>query len=233
MTGSEFPRSSVVWPGTAVATIVNAVASARCPDYLRYMSWDSNSYVAIGGDGRCGAITFDRQGVVSVCFDPRSRYNTFPVGSPPDVEPHFRGMPEGHRRSAEAGALRYVRQTFDGKTIAVVTAAFWNDANRLSAAFPWDEVLQNGADLFRIQFIDDLDFAVEEWQDAYGLSPEQVRLARAICARRVAEPDGALLLAPSEVRALSALARDRQGLAEALRALAQVHVVAPLPEAFS
>jgi hypothetical protein len=123
------------------------------------------------------------------------------------TEAVFRGCPEHHRRLAEAGALQFLLfESHPGGPCA--TAAFWNAGDYLSAADPWQQVLENGADLIRLQLIPDAEEALAAWRVEYDLSAKLIDLARSIFRRKLDEPDKDIRLTASETAIVAALSTD-------------------------
>jgi hypothetical protein len=204
MISNEFPKRSVLEHGIVLGAITNAIMAAQHAGYASYQSWDGTNYVLNGHDGTLGAITVDRAGVVGVFYDKDSPLNPFRSGDSYIVERFLAGLPDDLRSLAENRTLMYNRQNYRGRLMSVVTAAFWSDGEYLTAAFPWEEVLKNGAHIVYRELMANSDDALAEWQDAYGMSPGQVALARSLFERKKAVPNRAIRLLRSEVDWLAA-----------------------------
>ncbi len=179
----RFPRTSVVWPGTILASVVNATMTAAYPEYAPFHGWTTKTYWVQGGDGRYGAITFGDPSLVGVFFSAASDRNPFQRPEIYTIDPFFRGCPRFQRELAEQGALRCWRH--EGFSGPCITTAFWDEGEYLAAADPWDDVLEHGADLVHIQLMEDVAQALMEWANDYDMSPSQVELSRSIFLQRM------------------------------------------------
>src|SRR5262245_56861273 len=158
---NSFPRSAAVWPGSILATVVNSIMTATYPEYEELEGWTGKTYWIQGWDGRYGAISFDGPFLVGTFFSAKSNRSPY-HDLHYDLTRFFQGFPESHRRLAEQGALLCWRDEDD--TRPLITTAFWDDGEYLTAADSWDVVLANGADLVCIHFIEKIEEALAEWQ---------------------------------------------------------------------
>src|SRR5262249_18996938 len=124
-----------------------------------------------------------------------------------NVDAFFVGCPSYQRSLAEFG-LRHLRLLSRGEVIQRLTAAFWDDGDNLSAAVPWDDVLRNGANLIRIELIEDTEAALSEWAENYQMSPEQVAFVRQLYERKISRPAGIIELSQEEVKWLESTFED-------------------------
>jgi hypothetical protein len=125
-----------------------------------------------------------------------------------DPERFFRGAGAPHRAAAEL-ALQYLSLHDEGQAAPWVTAAFWDEGERLAAADPWDVVREDGgANLLDTELIEDEEAAFAAWQENYQMSPAQVGFARSLCARKLARPEAAIELTPADVAWLASTFED-------------------------
>ncbi len=200
---------------------------AKEPDFARFLSWDGKNYVLNNADGTYGAITFVGAGVVGVFFDSESSRNPYVSNGRYDIDAYFRGMPSPLRSIAETRTLRYNRQVYRGETVPMVTAAFWSEGDYLTAAFPWPDVFRNGAHIVRVELLEDAEAALQEWQDSYQCSPDELAFACSLFYRRTADPSTPLVLSASEVEWLQGLAKDLKAFADCLNALEPLEILPP------
>jgi hypothetical protein len=227
MATPEYPRTSVLWRGIILRSIVNAIMVAEDADYARFLSWDGKDYVLNNLDGTYGAITFDGDYVVGVFFDAHSKNNPYLLNEKYEINRFFQGMPAPLHSLAKNQTLRYNRQTYQGKTVSLITAAFWNDGEYLTAAFPWEDVFLNGAHIIGIELLDDTEAALKEWQDAYQCSSEQLAFARSLFERRMSKPSTSIVLSESEVEWLVTVSENSEAFTDCLRALGPIGIIVP------
>jgi hypothetical protein len=128
-----------------------------------------------------------------------------------------------HRKMAYERALRYNRQYWRGEYVPIVTAAFWDEGEYLTAAFPWREVLDNGAHIMTKEFMEP-DIAMSEWQDAYSMSEKQRDFAQSLFERRMASADEVLELSSSEIDWLAGSASCPEAMDYCKHAFAAIEI---------
>jgi hypothetical protein len=224
MNTASCPTKIILWRGVILHAIVNATMIAENSDFARFLSWDGKNYVLNGADGTYGAITFDGDVVVAVFFDVRSAYSPYRSCKEYDINRFLTGMPARHRRIAEECTLQYNRQNYQGALVPLVTAAFWNEGEYLTAAFPWEEVVKNGAHIIRVELIPDAESALQEWQDAYQMSAAQVSFARSLFERKMIQPNEVIELGQTEVEWLRSTAEGPEAMEHCDRAFATIGI---------
>jgi hypothetical protein len=215
---SNYPKASIIWPGAILGTITKSIATAVNGDFDSFQSWSGNNYTIQGWDGRYGAITFQgpqgplfqagKSSVVGAFYSAMSRRCPH-IGDDchATLESVFQGCPERHRRLAETGALQFL--LFEAHPRGpCATVAFWNDGDYLAAVGSWDIILANGADLIRIQLIDNVEDELGAWAEEYHLSEVQIDLARSLYWRKLNKPDKNIRLSESEAAYLFSLSDD-------------------------
>ena len=76
-------------------------------------------------------------------------------------------MPASHRSLVERRPELRLEIVDEGTPC--VTAAFWNEGESIRAVDPWEVVLAEGAQLIRIELMDNLDRAIDEWREQTGM----------------------------------------------------------------
>jgi hypothetical protein len=178
---------------------------------LPYCYWSDNTYQYDGGDGDYAAVAFEGDCLVATVFDHDSDRSPFRCEGTYEAERFFRGLPTSHRPLADR-CLMCWRQEHEGRSIPLVTAAFWDDGEYLTAAEPWEQVWEHGAHVIRRELIEDLEEALAEWQVNLQLSPEQVAFARSLFQRKMARPNTVIELEPADVQFLIRTAAGETGL---------------------
>jgi hypothetical protein len=198
---------------------------AKEPDLARFLSWDGKNYVLNNADGTYGAITFVGTDVVGVFFDSESSRNPYVSNGRYEIDAFFQGMPSQLRSIAETQTLRYNRQAYRGETVPMITAAFWSQGEYLTAAFPWPDVFRNGAHIVRVELLEDAESALQEWQDSYQCSPDELAFARSLFDRRMSDPSTPLVLSAPEIEWLQGLSKNSEALADCLSALEPLKIL--------
>ena len=176
-----------LWAGAVLGTIAHAMFVVHYPELATLQSWDGINYNIQNSAGALGTVTFAENGTVAVFFDAHSSKNPFRSGKGYELESFFEGIPESRFALAQAEALQYVLQEYEGIDRPVVTAVFWSEEEDLVAAVPWSDVMVNGAHLVQIQLLE-IDTAIEEWQSEYEISPKQIELVRSLFQRKMTNP---------------------------------------------
>jgi hypothetical protein len=136
-------------------------------------------------------------------------------------------MPENLRALAEDQTLKFNRHQYQGKQVPILTAAFWSKGEHLDAAFPWREVLKNGAHIIKTELMENIEEALNEWQDAYQMSTDQIRFVRSLFERRTTETQKLIELPTSDVLFLEANSKNQQAMEESRRAFLAIGIWIP------
>lgn len=226
----KYPKTSVVWPGSILGTIVYNTMVAEDIEYdvMQVQGWNGNDYVLNGGDGRYGCISFDDDSFVGLFFDTHSKYNPFPYDEDYDREIFYRGMSSHHRDLAERRASQYLLLDYRGKTTAIISAAFWDNGEFITAVMPWEDILENGASLVENESIENIDDAMIAWQDAYQMNKEQMTFARSLFDRKRSLPrDEDLKLTTQEIKWLQNNSADSESFEKSLERFKDIRIIAP------
>lgn len=224
---NDFPERRRVYEGALLGSIVHAVMMGQYPDLSNEQSWDDDNYSVQNSSGARGTVTFKDDKLVGVFFDEDSPRN--PANSDEeeyDLDRFFEGAPDDVFELAEDGALQYVLQDIaDDEQAPIITTAFWSAGERLAAAEPWQQVMEHGAHLLRIQLLD-TDAALAEWKEEFEMTDEQVALARSVYERKLAAPDQAITLTQEE-RDLILADAEEGGEKEARESFSELNITLP------
>jgi len=188
--------------GAIMGTIAHAIWVADDPLVAALQAWDGPHYLLNDVSGTIATITFGESGVIGVFFDAKSARNPIASSGPYSTDRYLEGMPDDLMLLAKKHTLQFMLQEYQGKEVPVVTAALWSKEGELVAVEPWEDVLENGGHIIRLQLKDD-ETALGEWQDNYALSGEQVGLLRSLFQRKLDSGDARLRLADAEKRLLA------------------------------
>jgi hypothetical protein len=150
----DFPPKAFLWPGSLLASIAHAIFVARAPFLAHEQSWDGRNYNVQDSQGSRGTIAYgeDKNCFVGVFFLQTSRRNPLKQGTLDAGEATIsvRDVPEQLKELCQ-GALQYVLQEVAGKTVPVITSAFWSDptSSGVTASEPWSDVVTHGAVLVK------------------------------------------------------------------------------------
>ncbi|HLL02562.1 MAG TPA: hypothetical protein VK539_18415 [Myxococcaceae bacterium] len=221
-----FPERQRLWEGVILGSVIHAIMVARYPELAHEQSWDGTNYNVQDSMGSRGTVSFSGNRVVGAFFDAKSPRNPFQSDGAYDVTKASRKMPSEHRRLAEGETFQYLLQEYQGKTVPIVTAAFWNEGPRLTAAEPWRLVYENGAHLLRRQLME-MDMALAEWRQAYGMSAPQFELARKLFEQKILNPGAPIVLSVDESLVVQAGAQGPEGLDTSRESFAEIGITLP------
>jgi hypothetical protein len=174
-----------------------------------YHRFKNGTYSYNGGDGTYAAITFGEGHLVATLFDHESDRSPFRFDYQGEFEVtrFFQGMPISYSPLAKK-CLGFWYREHRGKDVPYITTAFWDDGEYLAAAEAWAQVWEHGGHVLEYQLMDDPEEALPRWQQACGLSPELIDLARSLLRRKMARPGVGLILEPDEALLLNAVAEE-------------------------
>lgn len=192
-----FPTLTQIQTGALLGTLAHAVWIVDHPEFAALQAWDGPTYLLQDASGARGAVTLADQAVVGVFFAEHSPRNPFrPAATlPPDslLTTLLAIMPPHLQALAHTETLPYMLDDYQGQTLPMITAAFWGDANGISAAEPWPEVVANGAHLLHGQLLPSAE-AIAYWQAEYELLPDQVQLVQSLLQQRLDPPEEPIIL---------------------------------------
>jgi hypothetical protein len=205
-------------------TIADAIWTAGDPLRVGAVWWEGPNYRRQDDQGTYGTVTFAGDQVVGAFFDMHSARNPVASGSTPDLRPFFAGIPPDLFTLAQTQTMRNLIFPYRGREEPLVTAAFWSEGDRLTAAEPWSQAVANGAHLVRIEVMD-TEEAIAEARDDYDFDEWQIALLRTLYSRRLRAPDGVVVLSDRERGDL--VSKGDEGVAESLSLLSSIGIVLP------
>jgi hypothetical protein len=232
MSSDPFPEKEALWLGSVFGGIVTAVMSAKSDLYANFARWSENEYVLDGMDGREGVIVFEfgwRSGkgsLVGLFFDPNSELSPYRAASY-EVARFLHGMSPGQRELVTPAYQGYMFNKHEGDGVPEITAAFWSLDNHLTANFPWEEVMRNGASLIENELKGYSDEAVAVWQSAYEMSSTQVALTVNLFQQRIGDPSVDIRLTNADVQQLKREAADERSFRACREALDAMGILFP------
>ena len=205
-----------------LGAVVHATMQTTCP--LIILCYSGSEYLCNDSSGTYGAATFFKDGVVGTFYDVHSSHKMDYLMI--NQESFFSGMPSSHRVVAEQFALQYLLQERHGTILPIATAVFWNEGEELVAAVPWEEMMDNGGHILRMQFMD-TEPALIEWQEHYQMTPAQLEFARAVFKRRMGTPGGWIELSRDEAGWLQAEAESAEAMLNCRKSFAELCIFVP------
>jgi len=208
-----------LWNGCMLASIAHAIMVAHYPELSNEHSWDGINYNVQDSAGIRGTITFHPEFCVAAfCNDNSDRITTDTFTN---VSEYFKGAPQEIVKLAEEEALQYLLHNVNGKTIPVITTAFWGSKNELFTGDSFDLMMQNGAVLLERQLMDS-DLSIKAWKEYYDMSERQVDLLKLIFMQKIANPKDIISISKKEVEMIGA--NEEEGLNESRESFEEIGI---------
>ena len=117
-------KRQALWEGCMLASIAHAIMTAHYPEFENEQSWDGINYSVQDSGGTRGTITFHPQYIAAAFRNERSSRLSAKEGFK-EAASYFEGAGGAILRLAEEEALQYLLDDVNGKTLRLITAAFW------------------------------------------------------------------------------------------------------------
>ena len=196
--------------GCLLASLAHAIMVAHYPDLANEQSWDGMNYNIQDSEGTRGTITFQLEYCVAAFrTDNSNRINS--VNKIKKAKNYFEGASNEIVKLAETEALQYLLENVDGRTIPLITTAFWGIGDSIYSMDSFDDMYENGGFLLERQTMD-IEHAIEAWVKYYDMSSQQCELLKIIFKRKIAEIDKVIVLTTSEIAMIGT--DDTDGLEE-------------------
>ena len=183
-----------LWEGCILASIAHSIMVAHYPDFANEHSWDGINYSAQDTEGARGTITFHHQYCVAAFRDDNSeRANKVRKASE-----YFKGASKDILDIAESEALQYLLDSVKGKSVPVITSAFWGEGSNLYSNDEHDDMYKYGGFLLFRQVMT-LNDSIVAWKEYYDMTKEQSDLLESIFTRKVSNPTATIILTKEEV----------------------------------
>jgi hypothetical protein len=223
------PLQGVFYSGALRSMIVAAISYARHPQMNNERSWCGANCSIQDSCGRRGTIAFAKDGkFVAVFRWDRSDRCPWRTDQPYDIDVFFEGCPPELRALADTECLRYVLDEHDGKVFPVISCAFWGDgqAKQVQSAEPWENMLEHGANIAAVDFLEDKQ-AYPEYAEYFGLEEPQLELAKQIHQRKLAAGARAPKLTKSEVALIQAIAKNKAAMKTVKESFGEINIQMP------
>lgn len=183
-----------LWQGCILASIAHAIMVAHYPDFANEHSWDGINYSIQDTEGARGTITFHPQYCIAAFRDDNSeRANIVRKASE-----YFKGASQEVLAIAESEALQYLLDSVDGKTLPIITSAFWEEGHRFYSSDKYDDMYKHGGFLLSRQTME-LKDSVEAWKEYYDMTDEQCELLQSLYNRKILNPTQIIFLTKEEI----------------------------------
>lgn len=196
-----------LWEGCILASIAHAIMVAHYPELSHEQSWDDINYNVQDSSGTRGTITFHPNYLVGAF---RNDYSER-VSEYIDALDYFNDAPEEVNALSINEALQYLLDEIEGKTVPVITTAFWGNSDGIYSKDNFEEFIENGGFLIERQ-VTDIETAINEWKEYYEMSESQINLLRSVFERKISTPTGDIVLTESEIKMIES--EDEEGLNE-------------------
>jgi hypothetical protein len=196
-----------LWKGCILASIAHAIMVAHYPDFANEHSWDGINYSVQDNEGARGTITFHPRYCIAAFRDDNSERAKIVR----KASEYFKGASKEVLDIAESEALQYLLDSVNGKTISVITSAFWGESRRLYSNDEYDDMYEHGGFLLSRQTME-LNDSIEAWKEYYDMTDEQCRLLESLFTRKVSNPTQIIVLTKKEIIMLGT--DEEEGLKE-------------------
>lgn len=218
---NDYPARNTLWEGAILTTIAHAIFTAHEPVLSYELSWEGATYNRQDTMGTRGAVTFAADKTIGLFFDENSTRSPFRSGEVYQPQMYLGQMPEPMSNLAQRETSQYLLDNYDGLTIPLFTACFWNVGDYLTSFEPWENVLKHGAHIIGIEAQSTAD-AIIALQDNYELSAVQHELLQILFHRRINSQALPITLDSKEQAAL--LSQGCDGIVECRDLLRQVSI---------
>lgn len=196
-----------LWEGCILASIAHAIMVAHYPDISHEHSWDGFNYSVQDSSGTRGTITFHPQFLVGAFRNEHSQR----VFEYKNANEYFIDAPEKSKVVASEEALLYLLDEIDGKSVPVITTAFWENLGEVYSQDKYEDFIENGGFLIERQ-TDNIEKAINEWKEEYDMSNIQIDLLKSIFKRKIENPNKEIVLNEKEIKMIES--EDEEGLSE-------------------
>ncbi|WP_110955875.1 hypothetical protein [Anaerosinus massiliensis] len=186
-----------LWQGCILASIAHAIMVAHYPELSNEQSWDGINYNVQNNTGARGTVTFGSQYCIAAFRDDHSD-RIVTKNKIQEANTYFKNAPKEIMNFAEIETLQYLLDNVDGKTVPLITTAFWEMEDKLFSVDSFDDMINNGGFLLKSQVMG-FEMAVREWKEYYDMSVQQCTLLESIYTRKVSRPNSNLVLSREEV----------------------------------
>lgn len=203
-------KKEQLWQGCILASIAHAIMVAHYPEMSNEHSWDGMNYSTQDSSGTRGTITFSDKYYVGAFRNDNSERLNNKDGVLKYIQ-YFNGVPQDIIKLSEEEALQYLLEDINGKTIPVITTAFWGDENDGFSNDKINDFKENGGFLLEVQMME-IDKAINEWKEYYEMTQKQVDLLISIYKRKENSPNEMITLSEKEIDKIGT--EDKEGLYE-------------------
>jgi hypothetical protein len=196
-----------LWKGCILASLAHAIMVAHYPEMSHEQSWDGFNYNVQDSSGTRGTITFHPNYLVGAF---RNEYSER-VSKYIDAHDYFLGAPEEANLLAVNETLQYLLEDIDGKTVPIVTTAFWSYSDGIYSKDKFGDFFENGGFLIERQ-VTNFETAINEWKEDFEMSETQVNLLRSVFESKISNPTGDIVLNEDEIKMIES--DNEEGLNE-------------------
>lgn len=206
--------------GCLLASLARTIMVAHYPELANEHSWDGMNYNIQDSAGTRGTITFHLEYCVAAFRkDNSNRVNS--VNKIKQAKEYFEGASNEIVKLAETEALQYLLENVDGRTMPLITTAFWGIGESIFTTDSFEDMYENGGFLLERQTMD-FENAIEAWVEYYDMSSQQCELLKTIFKRKIVEPDRAITLTTSEIAMIGT--DDQDGLEESKNSFEEIGI---------
>jgi hypothetical protein len=212
-------KTDQLWNGCVLASIAHAIMVAHFPLISNEHSWDGLNYNICDNAGTRGTVSFSNN-CCTAAFrnDNSSRFN---LENNRQAIAYFQNAPPNIIELAKTETLQYLLLNVGGQVLPVITTAFWGKKNELFTVDSYNDFLQYGGKLLRIQTLDSKK-AISTWKKYYGMTRQQVDLMESIYVRKIEDPLIPIFLTQEEIEMIGT--REPYGLEESITSFQEMGI---------
>ena len=222
-----FPQRDDIWHAAIVSTIAHAVWVIQHPLLAYEQIWTGDVYSIQDSQGTRGSIAFRDKYILGAFFDSESHFNPFSErdlhDDNYDIDRFFYGM-TNQLDFLKNEVLQFLLDEYNGKTIPIITTAFWGVSELTDAATSWSEVVSNGMHILADR-IGDLETVLKELRANYEFEDDQVDLVRSIFQQKVLNPKKIIYLQGHKWETI--ISKGQEGMNESRKILDSIGIIVP------
>ncbi len=193
-----------LWEGCMLASIAHAIMVAHYPELSNEHSWDGVNYNVQDNEGGRGTITFNAQ----YCVGAFRNIHSDRIKTIKNAKTYFENAPTAVVELAENEALQYLLENIEGKSVPIITTAFWGKEGNCFAIDSMEELYQNGVFLLKRQLMD-FTSSVESWVKYYDMSTNQCALLKKVVKEKNKKKSGTIVLSKEDIQQIGVSDLDR------------------------
>ena len=217
------PSAEQFRKGALLASIAHAIWIVSDATLAYERQWVDGTYCVNNSGGLTGAVYMEAKALVGAVFDESSPRNPLRGEIPADPDRYLTTIPRELRPIMMQHVIALLPSDAN-PSVRLVTAAFWQVGATLEADESWEQVLEHGGRVFRLELLDEQD-AFKEVQNEFQFNEDTMNVVRSIYQERLRNGAAAVRLRASTWEAITRLGHD--GINACRNMLASIGIHAP------